>query len=331
MGALTGITGMGGAFGIGDGASGNVALAIQTGVLRILYGDRSFAYKTATILNKGELKTGSVTYQIPELVQAEDYGTGSSAFQKLNSGTVTIPINTRRTVKYKYETFDASRLGEMEYLIGIISQTLAETVLHDLNAHFFAFLTDKFKLDTGELRQQNLSLPNLTKFGATTDEVRQAIYALQYKAVQISQEFTKKQYGVSKGELMVFLDPKADVNIRQAYWNQPNSLGERVVSTSLERKPLGGGIYYYLDKMLGNKIDAGTSFSKDKTLDTTKFIGFIIHNEAIAMPFNLQQVVQVIDQDDANIRVICKYQFGIGMLRPHLVYSITTEAPTRGR
>lgn len=321
---LDGISGMQ----IGDGAGGKVALAIQTGILRILKGDGSFAYKTATIMNKDQVKSGSVSYQIPELVQAEDYGTGTSPFQTLNSGLVTIPINTRRTIKYTYEIFDASRLGSMEYLIGMIAQTVSMTILYDLNANFFSFLTDKFNLTTGELRTQNITLPVLTQEGVTSEEVRTGLYKLQRLAVQISKKFDKKQYGVSKAELMVFLDPLADVNIRQAYWNQPNALGERTVKKDLVGTQLGGGLYYYLDSLLGNKIDKGTAFSKDKDLDTSKFAGFIIHNEAIAMPFNLMSVQQVIDQDNGNPRFIAKYQFGIGMLRPHLVYSITTEAPT---
>lgn len=324
MAKLEGISGIQ----IGDGSSGKVALAIQTGVLRILKEDGSFAYKTATIMNKGQVKAGSVTYQIPELVQAEDYGTGTSAFQTLNSGLVTIPINTRRTIKYTYETFDASRLGDMEYLIGIIAQSISTTILYDLNAHFFAFLAEKFDLANGALRAQNITLPNLVQEGKTSEEIRDSIYKLQRLTVQISKKFHKNQYGVAKSELMVFLDPMADVNIRQAYWNQPNSLGERVVAKDLVGTQLGGGIYYYLDSLLGNKIDKGTAFSKDKDLDTTKFVGFVIHNEAIAMPFNLQSINQVIDQDNANPRFIAKYQFGTGMLRPHLVYSITTETPT---
>lgn len=327
MAKLEGISGIQ----IGDGSSGKVALAIQTGVLRILKEDGSFAYKTATIMNKGQVKAGSVTYQVPELVQAEDYGTGTSAFQTLNSGLVTVPINTRRTIKYTYETFDASRLGDMEYLIGIIAQSMSTTILYDLNAHFFAFLVEKFELTNGALRTQNITLPNLVQEGKTSEEIRDSIYKLQRLTVQISKKFDKKQYGVAKSELMVFLDPMADVNIRQAYWNQPNSLGERVVAKDLVGTQLGGGIYYYLDSLLGNKIDRGTAFSKDKDLDTTKFVGFVIHNEAIAMPFNLQSINQVVDQDNANPRFIAKYQFGTGMLRPHLVYSITTETPTPTR
>lgn len=316
---------------IGDGNSGKIALAIKTGVLRILYDNKNMAYRTATILNKGEIKTGSVSYQVPEIVKAEDYGTGTSQFQTLQSGLVTIPINIRRTVKFTYETFDASRLGEMEYVIGVITNSMAVTIENDLNAHFWRFLDENFKETSGTLRAQHIVLPNLESETATQDEIRADLYKLQRKAVQISKTYDKRHMGIDKAELMVYLDPMCDVNIRQAYWNQPNSLGERVISKNLVGKQLGGGIYYYLDNMLGTNIAADASFSKDKALDMSAYVGFIIHNEAIAMPFNLQQIGQITDQDNLNIRTIAKYQFGIGFLRPNLVYSITKKAVSRGR
>ncbi|WP_300351198.1 hypothetical protein [Clostridium sp.] len=83
-----------------------------------------------------------------------------------------------------------------------------------------------------------------------------------------------------------------------------------------------GNFKYAIDPMLKNSIPAGTSFSKDKALDTTKFVGVVVHNEAIAMPMNLMQTTQVIEQNTANPRFITKYQFGIGTLRPELIIGL---------
>lgn len=318
MAVLTGISGMQ----MGDGSSGNIALDLQTRVLRILY-DGGFSYTTATIANPSQLKAGSVSYQVPEILQAEDYDDGTTAFQKLNSGIVEVPINIRRTVKYTYETFDYARLGDMSYVVGVIANSVAISIQNDLNAHFWTNIADKFTKTTGTLRAQTIELPALVDEATTTEQARTAIEKLQWFFVNISKTYNKLAMGVKREELMIFLDPLADITIRKAYWNQPNSLGTRVINKDLVGYQLGAGVYYYLDKMIGTNIGAGKSFSKDKTLNTTDYVGFIIHNEAVAMPFNFNSMTQVVDQNNANPRFIAKYQFGFGIVRPWLVYAIT--------
>lgn len=329
MAVLKGISGMQ----IGDAStvgSGNIALDIQTRVLRILF-DGGFAYQTASIANPAQINAGSVSYQIPEILYAEDYGTGTTQFQKLNSGLVEVPINIRRVVKYTYEQFDQARLGDMAYVITVIADSVAMTIQNDLNLHFWKNIADQFKDTTGPLRTQYINLANLTNKACTIDQARDAIKELQWKVTEISKTFSKLAMGVPKSELMVYLDPFADINIRFAYWNQPNKLGERVIAPDLVGTQIGNGIYYYTDKLLGTNIAANKSFSKDTTVDLTKFVGFIIHNEAIAMPFNFNSMTQVVDQDNANPRFIAKYQFGFGIIRPWLVYAITNAAITRSK
>lgn len=307
---------------MGDGASGNMALAVQTGILKILY-DGGFAYQTATIANPRQTKRGSVSYQIPEILQAEDYGDGTTKFQIINSSLVEVPINIRRTVKWTYETFDYSRLGEWTSAVAMITNSVAMTIQNDLNLHFWLNIAEQFTASTGPLRNQSVAIPNLVKQDATIDEVRAAIKTLQWTTTTINKTWNKRALGIPRSELMIFLDTFADINIRDAYWNQPNKLGERVVADDLVGYQIGGEMYYYLDKMLGATINAGSSFSKDKTLDLKDYVGFIIHNEAVAMPFNLESITEVIDQDNANPRLIAKYQFGFGLIRPWLVYAIT--------
>lgn len=318
---------------MGDGTtSGNIALDIQTRVLRILF-DGGFAYQTATIANPTQVNSGSVAYQIPEILYAEDYGTtgAPATFQKLNSGLVEVHINTRRVVKYTYEQFDQSRLGDMAYVITVIADSVAMTIQNDLNLHFWKGIAEQFKDTTGPLKTQYIQLENLVNKACTIDQAREAIKELQWKVTEISKTFSKLAMGVPKSELMVYLDPFADINIRYAYWNQPNKLGERVVAKDLVGTQIGNGIYYYTDKLLGTNILPNQSFSKDTTIDLTKFVGFIIHNEAIAMPFNFNSMTQVVDQDNANPRFIAKYQFGFGIIRPWLVYAITNKPITRSK
>lgn len=338
MAVIGGESGMGGNQGILDGDTGNIALAVGFRILKILQ-DGGFAYKTATVRDQRQADTGSVSYQIPEIVQAEAYGTGTSAFQQLKSGLVEIPVNLRRVIKYVYEQFDYARLGVWQGVVGVIAASVASTIQNDLNSAFWTFLTTQFALTNGTLRAQNLTVTNLFPDISTTanisaatapsaDDVRQFIWKLQALSVRINQTFNMTALGIKPSELLLFVAPIVDTVIRQAYYSQPNSLAERIVAKDLVGYQLGGGLYYYIDKMLGNKIDTGTSFSKDTALDTSKFMGFFIHNEAIAMPFSYMGTTQIPDPDTANPRFICKYQYGLGILRPTLIYSITTEAPT---
>lgn len=323
MAKLQGISGMD----IGDGAAGGkVALDLQTRILRILY-DSNFSYMTATVLNPGQISAGTVSYQVPEVLQTEDYTDGTTGFQKLNSDIVQVNIDTRRTVKYTYETFDQSRLGSMEGIIGAIANSVAMAIQNDLNLHFWEFVAKLFgkKGAAGELVAQQLTLPKLVDKAATVAEIKAAVKELQWKGTDISKMYDKNAMGVSKAELLIFLDPYADINIRQIYDNQPNSLAQRWVGKDLQLTQLGGGVEYTLDKFIGMNFTTNMSFNKDKTVDLQNFVGFIIHNEAIAMPFNLNQMVQVIDPVNGNPKVIAKYQFGIGKLRKKLIWAITKD------
>lgn len=328
MAVITGISAMT----MGDGTTtGKAALDIEKGVIRIL-SQTGFSYMTATVANKRQVNAGSVSYARPEVLQTEAYGDGTTDFQGVNIGMIEIPINIRRTVKYTYEQFDYSRLGFFKGALAMISNSVAMAIQNDLNANFWSFLVNQFNLTNGTLRKQNLTLPELAvdftnPTPPTVEEVRTALFKLQAKAIEINKTFNKWALGIDKAELMLFLAPECDLVIRQAFYSQPNALAERVIAKDLVGKALGGGLYYYLDKMLNNKIAAGTSFSKDQDLDTTKFLGFIIHNESVAMPFNFNSLIGVTDPNNGNPKFIAKYQFGLGILRDTLIYSITTEAP----
>lgn len=327
MAVLTGISGIQ----MGDGAGGNIALDIQKSVLKIL-SDSAFSYMTATIGDKRQVAAGSVSYALPEILQTTAYGDGTTAFQTLQSGLIDVPINIRRVVKYTYEQFDYSRLGFFEGVVGMIAASVAIAIQNDLNANFWSFLVTQFDLTNGTLRAQNLTLPELSvDFDNPTtpvkEDVQGALYKIQLKAIQLNKTYSMLAMGIPKEELMIFLATECDAVIRQAYWDQPNTLSERIIAKDLVGKPIGAGLYYYTDKMLNNSIPAGSSFSADQALTTTGFLGFIIHNEAVAMPFNFNSVQQVIDPTNGNPKFIIKYQFGLGLLRDNLIYSITATAP----
>ena len=330
MAVLTGIQ----ALQMGDGASGKAALSIKTRVLRIL-ADSKLSYMLATMMNANDVKAGTVSYYVPEIIGSNDYGAaGAGAFNAPNSGIVSVNINTRRDVKWEWETFDISRLEEGDYILGMITTGIAMAVLADLNGQFLQFLANKFDKTSGEepMKTNKIPLTYLTKenVNETPENMRKDLLSIEYKMNKINQLFDKGKLGVPKAEIMAVVAPVIDTNMKYAFWNQPNSLGNWVISKTLEGHQIGN-LKYMVDPMLNNNIPAGSSFNNDQAQDFTKFYGILFHNEAIAMPINVNEVIALRNPDNGNPRFITKYQFGIGVIRPKLVYQIVDAADVRAK
>lgn len=320
MGIMSSITAMQ----IGDGAGGKTSLAIKTGILKFLQ-NSMFAYKTASV-DTATVRAGSITYKLPEFVQTEKYNPAGISRQVLQAKDITVTLNIQRALAYETETFDVSRLGSWTAIVGMISAMVGTIIEADLNSHFWLKLKEQFNLTNGALRKQNLMLPALQKKGVTETEGRQAISELIWQYTQISKQYNKSQLGVKKSDMVLFVCPEAEITFRQAFWGQPNAVGERVISDSLSMKPLGGGVYYQVDNFLGQNIPKGI-FRSDEDTDMSDFLGFMFHNEAIAFPWNIEKARFFDDQQNLNEVFAVKYQFGFGLLRPHLIYSITKSAP----
>lgn len=320
MATIQGISGMQ----MGDGAGGKVALSIQKQVLRIL-SDNILSYATATALNPASVKAGTATYYVPELIGAEAYGTGTSKFHVPQSGLLSFNLDTRRTVKWEVETFDLSRLNESDYIMGMISTGIAMAIQADLNGQFWKYLVEKFDKNTGDskLKTQVLSTDYLTKKNKTIDpDTAFGDYIqIEYLYNDINQTFDKNKLGIPKAEIMAIFAPIVDTNLKIAFRNQPNAIGEYQINKSLSGKKIGN-LIYTTDPMLNKNIPANSSFNNDQALDFTKIFGFIFHNEAIAMPINLEQIWHGTNPENANPRFIAKYQFGIGLIRPSIIYKL---------
>lgn len=307
----------------GDGNGGQVALSIHTEVLRILRSNK-LSYMSATIRTPGQVQTGTATYYVPEIVQTNYYGAaGSSGFSIPQTGLVSFNLDKRRDAKWEVEQFDISRLQDSTYILSVIAAGLAGAIQNDLNAEYLAFLTTQFKQTDGALKDQTVEIPTLwkTDVNVTPEECRKDFLLLQQQVMKFTKKFNKKMLGLEKNEVFAVLSYEADINLRNAFWNQPNELGRKVIEDTLEGQQLGL-LRYFTDPMLQNNIAQGTSFSKDTALDTTNFVGFIAHREAIAFPINLMTTTQTINPDNGNPRFITKYQFGMGILRPELIVAL---------
>ena len=312
----------------GDGKSGNVALSIHTEVLRILRSNK-LSYMSATLRNPGQVAAGTASYYVPEIVQTNYYGAaGSSTFSVPQTGLISFNLDKRRDAKWEVEQFDISRLQDSTYVLSIIAAGLAGAIQTDLNAEYLAFLTTQFATG-GTLQNQVVEVPTLwnTDVNVTPEACRKDFLLLQHKVIEFTKKFNKQMLGLERNEVFAVLSYEADINLRNAFWNQPNELGRKVIEETLEGQQLGL-LKYFTDPMLQNNITAGTSFSKDTALNTQDFVGFIAHREAIAFPINLMTTTQTINPDNGNPRFITKYQFGMGILRPDLIVALKKTGGT---
>lgn len=318
MAVLQGISGLS----MGDGAAGKIALSINTQVLDILSNDK-LSYLTATITNPAQVQNGTVSYYVPEIIASGEYGTAGEGTQFVEpaAGLVSINIDKRRQNKYEVETFDISRLNESGYILGVVAAGIARAIQADLNSEYLSFLVSQFKTG-GTLATQVLELANVGKGQPDlTPELSRVDYnRIQLQIAKFQKMFDKRMLGVGVNEIYGVLSVEADIDIRNAFWNQPNTLGNFVIKETLEGVKLGN-LNYFVDIMLNNTVAAGASFS-DKELQTAGLVGLIIHREAVGMPININQTMQTINPENGNIRFITKYQFGIGILRPKLIYAI---------
>lgn len=321
MAVLQGISGLA----MGDGNAGKIALSINTQVLEILSNDK-LSYLTATITNPAQVANGTVSYYVPEIIGSGEYGTAGegTTFTEPAAGLVSINIDKRRQNKYEVETFDISRLNESGYILGVVAAGIARAIQADLNAEYLTFIVSQFKT-SGSLETQVLELANVGKGDPTlTPEKSRVDYnRIQLQIAKFQKMFDKRMLGVGVNEIYGVLSVEADIDLRNAFWNQPNTLGNFVIKETLEGVKLGN-LNYFVDIMLNNTIEANTSFS-DKKLQTAGLVGLIIHREAVGMPINIQQTIQTINPENGNLRFITKYQFGIGILRPKLIYAIKNQ------
>ena len=321
MAVLQGISGLA----MGDGNAGKIALSINTQVLEILSNDK-LSYLTATITNPAQVKNGTVSYYVPEIIGSGDYGTAGEGvqFTEPAAGLVSINIDKRRQNKYEVETFDISRLNESGYILGVVAAGIARAIQADLNAEYLTFIVSQFKTG-GNLQTQVLELAKVGKGdpALTPEESRVDYNRVQLQIAKFQKMFDKRMLGVGVNEIYGVLSVEADIDLRNAFWNQPNTLGNFVIKETLEGVKLGN-LNYFVDVMLNNNIAANSSFS-NKQLQTTGLVGLIMHREAVGMPINIQQTMQTINPENGNLRFITKYQFGIGILRPKLIYAIKNK------
>ena len=339
-GPITGILGMN----IGDGAGGKVALSIETRILRIL-SDAKLSYYAATIANPSEIKSGTVWYRVPEILKTNDYGDGTNEPDTPQVGDVAVEINKRLSVKWEYETFDVERMLDSDAVIAMISSSQAIAIENTLNSEFLTFLKNAFDRESTQdnpnpFKDQTITLNTLAdadlvnKLTADNLKTMGEMCFIDYAKVEgvfnkIAKTFNNTIAGIPKADIISFVALEIDTNLRTAFRYQSYPLAEWQISKTLAGKQIGNW-KYWTDNQLLNKIAANQSYSH-KAYDFSNYAGFILHNEAVAFPINYRNTTFVIDPQTANPRFITKIQFGVGFLRPTLVYAILPPAAANAK
>lgn len=321
MAAITGISGMQ----IGDGAGGKIALSIEQYVLRILV-DGGFAWRFATSTNPSTIKAGTAYYYVPEVIQGgSDYQSGNITYDTPQVGEIKFNVDKRSYTAYEYELFDVERIYESDAIMSQIATSLAIQVEAQLNADFWLQLKNVLTTDT-TVKTQALELSVLgTDYPTapfTPDQAFNDYEKMDYQIMKISKLFDKTMVGVNKDEILTILAPEVDAGLRIAFRNQPNAIGPWQIAKTLVGKQIGN-VKYITDKMLNQNIAAGQSFNKN-AVDLTNLLGVIFHTEAIAMPINFQKVMYLPNPNNGNPRWLARWQWGFGILRPKLIYSLWT-------
>lgn len=343
MAAITGIT----ALNFGDGAGGKAALAIMNKKVMDILSSGSLQWRYATMMNPTEVRAGTATFQIPEIIKVAAYNNGTygagANSQTPNVGVKTVNLDTRRFAKWEYEMFDASRMWDAEWVIGQISAALANAIQNDLNGQFWLRVRNLFATG-GTLTSQ---ITKLSYLGSGDTELNNATTAAQIQAwannaplymwaeyqklegiyKQFAQSYSTVAMGVNRNDIRTIMSLQADIDIRTAFRNQPNTTGNWQVDQTLSGKQIGN-VRYEVDNMLDLNIAKGTSFNADYDVNLSNVIGIVFHKEAIAMPMNFMELQQTINPNNANPIFIMKYQFGFGILRPYLMKLLLRNGQT---
>ena len=335
MAILQGIQGM---F-LNDGAGGKIALDINRRVLTILNSGR-LSFLTCTI-NEAQARAGTIWFDKPEIIQNQEYvdsyntptttaegqtppapaGGGTNYYQTPTSGKIAVNIDKTRAAGYQVETFDLVSLGNPNAILGQIASSLAMAMTKQLNATFLQYLVNYF---AGAGSKQITALDVLDKEAYNTPEACRAdLDKLTKRLARFTQLYDKEKAGIDGGQFVTVTSPIVHVNMMNAFWNQQGSLP---MLLGREKYYVFQDIITIQDGMLQNKILKGESFSKDTDLDTSTLAAFMIHNEAIAMPIVYNGTFNMVNQFNGNPLFLAKYKYGIGLVRPDLIWAFTGTA-----
>lgn len=345
MATLTGISGMLGGF--GDGNGGSIALSLREKVLRFLKSDTLFTYMVST-MKPDSWGAGSVYFRKIQTLQNETYKGSNNSFQEPQSTTVRIDINQAQVVKYSYELFNMDRVKSADELLGQIAATMYESMSQQLNAALLLFLKYHTLGDAAEIKKVYTTLSDsympqaagqfvklsalgqtMTSTGSTTTAQFGNNVFLDYMKIRngvdrLGQLYTKESFGVPTPDFQSVISPIGRNSL--SYMGRDQVGG--TISNFQIQKVQGtdiAGFKFFVDKMLDMKLAVGQSFNRDYDVDLKNVFGFLLHNEAVAMPIGRIYAWSDTNPNDGNYLFGLRWMYGIGFLRPQLVCALIKD------
>lgn len=312
-----------------DGFETNFDVSIvEAKTLKILRTKQLGIGIAATSTNPTQHKAGLAIYRVPELVQAQDYdyATRNDVPDTPANTDREVLLNKKRVIKYELETFDLAVLEmagsmEAEYASGISTVILAETDAEFINAGMEAAIALGESTDEGATGG---FIVNADYFGRTEAQLNTMFFDTVDLVGHLEGTVDREQIGVDKDEVVSITNTRGKARFIKSGQGGDKNETQRQNGEISEIN----GIALRVHPFIGKVISAAQSFSKDKAYDFSALANLILHTEAVAMPFALNSVIPTTGENSGNPKVIAKYRYGVGVVRPGLVRAILTVAPT---
>lgn len=275
---------------------------------------------TATIMNKVDFTgSGTAVYTKFFMPQLEDYKDGSSPKRKPVATRFTVSLKDFITAKYEFEDFDLNMIESSEFTSaaadGLAKATMAMWDAEVADYAFKAAIVGKkyYKVATFSKTTDvaQMEMDNLTLIDNSTD---------------LTTIFDREKLGTNKAEIISLMNEKAKYRrIKGLGVKGGDIITEKYLSGQITQV---AGWTFATHGFVGKKIDAGTSFSLDRSYDFTKLECLTVNTEALAMPMGLNTIKDVRDPTTGNDGIVAKISFGKGIIYGDLIMCFVNEYPT---
>lgn len=275
---------------------------------------------SATIQNKPSFTgSGTAIYTRFFMPQLENYGDGSSAMREPVATRFTVSLSEYITAKYQFEDYDLNQLEASQFTSnaanGLAAATMAMWDAEVADLGYKAALVNKkyYKVATfsNTKDKAQMEADNLTLIDNSTD---------------LTTIFNREKLGTSKAEIISLMNEKAKYRrLKGLGVTGGDAITNRYLSGEITEV---AGWTIATHGFIGKKIDAGESFSLDRTYDFTKLECLTVNTETLAVPMGLNTIKDVRDPKTANDGIVAKISFGKGVIYPDLVMCFVNEYPT---
>ncbi len=287
--------------------------------LQIIRSKAIGVYAAATLSATGEGNTD--VYRIADMISSQEYtkANKNDMPDEPNVEQIYLHKDNKRKYGYEIEDFDRVDIGsEFSSIEDVIAGSVGLGIAAELDCEFF-----KAAYNTA-VSTTNFTVNAKYSSATTQAEMDTMYFETVDTASAIEGTVDKSIIGVDKTELIAFMKPQA-----AARFIKNGNGGDKNYSNYMDGQfSEVNGINIKAYPLLGKNISKDQSFSKDKAYDFSKVENLTIHTQAIAFSFRMVKVATNEKAESGNAITIFKYDYGIAILRPKLIYLIANATPT---